>query len=182
MRWPRPAAYCPVCGTATVAQERAGEWRPRCPACGHVIYFDPKVATILWLGERHADLGERVLLVRRAIDPGAGRWALPGGFVNAGEGAATAAIREAREELTVAVELLGLLAIFGREEYPEGDEGVADITIAYQARIVAGEPRARDDAADCAWFTEGRLPPLVFHPTRTLVARWLRGELAAVGG
>ena len=147
-----------------------------------MIYFDPKVATILWLQPQHPERGERVLLVKRAIDPGAGRWALPGGFVDAGEGAATAAIREAHEELTVTVELLGLLAIFGREEYPEGDEGMADITIAFQARIVAGEPQAQDDAAEFAWFTKDRLPPLVFYPTKTLVARWLRGELAVIPG
>ena len=181
-RWPRPAAYCPVCGAATVAAKRAGQWRPCCIKCGHVTYFDPKVATILWLQQQHATLGERVLLVQRAIDPGAGRWALPGGFVDAGEGAATAAIREAREELTVDVELLGLLAIFGREDNPEGDEGMADITIVYRARIVAGELRAQDDAADCAWFTREKLPPLVFHPTRTLIARWRRGEPSAVSG
>ena len=147
-----------------------------------MIYFDPKVATILWLQPQGPGRGERVLLVKRAIDPGAGRWALPGGFVDAGEGAATAAIREAHEELTVTVELLGLLAIFGREEYPEGDEGMADITIAFQARIVAGEPQARDDAAEFAWFTKEHLPPLVFYPTKTLVARWLRGELASSRG
>ena len=140
------------------------------------------MATILWLQQQHTALGERVLLVQRAIDPGAGRWALPGGFVDAGEGATTAAIREAREELTVAVELLGLLAIFGREENPEGDVGMADITIAYRARIVAGEPHARDDAADCAWFTKEQLPPLVFYPTMTLASSWLRGELATFSG
>lgn len=147
-----------------------------------MIYFDPRVATILWLQSRHPERGERILLVKRAIDPGAGRWALPGGFVDAGEGPAVAAIREAREELTVAVELSGLLAVFGREEYPEGDEGLADITIAYRARIVTGEPRARDDAAEFAWFTKDHLPSLVFYPTKTLVARWLRGELAVMGG
>ena len=140
------------------------------------------MATILWLQQQHTALGERVLLVQRAIDPGAGRWALPGGFVDAGEGAATAAIREAREELTVDVELLGLLAIFGREENPEGDEGMADITIAYRACIVAGEPQARDDAADFGWFTKEQLPPLVFYPTMTLASSWLRGELATFSG
>ena len=181
-RWPRPAAHCPVCGAATAAQLRGGHWRPVCLACGHVIYFDPKVATILWLQSLHPEQGERVLLVKRAIDPGAGRWALPGGFVDAGEGAATAAIREAREELTVTVELRGLLALFGREEYPEGDEGMADITIAFQARIVAGQPRAQDDAAEFAWFTKDHLPPLVFYPTKTLIARWVRGELALIRG
>jgi len=182
VRWPRPAAYCPRCGMATEAQQRAGHWRPACPACGHVIYFDPKVATILWLQRQDATKGEQVLLVKRAIDPGAGRWALPGGFVDAGEGAATAARREACEELSVAVELRGLLAIFGREEYPENDEGMADITIVFRAQISAGEPQARDDAAALAWFTKEERPPLVFHPTKTLVRGWRRGEIASFDG
>lgn len=177
VRWPRPAAFCPRCGAATEAQQRAGQWRPACPSCGHVIYFDPKVATILWLQRCDEVEGEQVLLVKRAIDPGAGCWALPGGFVDAGEGATTAARREAREELSVSVELLGLLAIFGREEYPESDEGMADITIVFRARISEGELQARDDAAEFAWFTKEERPPLVFYPTKTLVHGWRRGKL-----
>ena len=178
-RWPRPAAHCPLCGAKTRARQSGGQLRPVCPTCGHIIYFDPKVATILWIGQQHPRHGERVLLVQRRIDPGAGLWALPGGFVDAGEGAAAAAIREAREELSVDIELRGALAIFGREDYPAGDEGLADITIAYRARIVAGTPRAQDDAAALAWFGPQERPPLArFLPTRSLLARWQRGELA----
>ncbi len=136
------------------------------------------MAVILLLLRRDDDWGERVLLVRRALDPGAGRWCLPGGFVDAGEAPPTAARREAQEEISVSVEILQLLDVFG----PGDDGGLADITIAYQACIRAGETRARDDAAEFAWFKPTERPPLVFAPTRALIARWRRGELRADAG
>ncbi len=48
-----------------------------------------------------AEMGLRVLLVRRAHDPSAGRWAFPGGFVEPTETVAQAAVRELREETSL---------------------------------------------------------------------------------
>jgi 8-oxo-dGTP diphosphatase len=64
-----------------------------CPACDFVQYLDPKVAvgTII-----RADDG-RLVLVRRAIEPGYGLWVFPGGYVDRGEHIVEAAVREARE-------------------------------------------------------------------------------------
>ena len=65
-----------------------------CASCGFVFYMDPKVAvgTVI----RTAD--DRVVLVRRAIEPGYGLWVFPGGYVDRGEQVLDAAVREAREE------------------------------------------------------------------------------------
>jgi ADP-ribose pyrophosphatase YjhB (NUDIX family) len=49
--------------------------------------------------------GDRFLAIRRAREPSKGRWDLPGGFCDGWELPADAAVREAREELSVEVEL-----------------------------------------------------------------------------
>ena len=74
--------FCPTCGASLEARTlKAGDReRMACTACGFVLYLDPKVAvgTII----RAPD--ERLVLVRRAIEPGYGRWVFPGGYVDRG--------------------------------------------------------------------------------------------------
>ncbi|HEY3382811.1 MAG TPA: NUDIX hydrolase [Vicinamibacterales bacterium] len=69
--------FCPVCGApAALRRLKAGEpERLVCPTCGFIHYFDPKpaVGTIIALE------GGKILLVRRAIEPGYGPWVFPGG-------------------------------------------------------------------------------------------------------
>ena len=90
--------FCPKCGGALETRLlRAGDpQRLVCTAaaCGFVFYMDPKVA----VGTIIKDAGQRLLLIRRAIEPGYGLWVFPGGYVDRGEAVTAAAIREAREE------------------------------------------------------------------------------------
>jgi 8-oxo-dGTP pyrophosphatase MutT (NUDIX family) len=102
--------YCPTCGSPLeVRALKAGEReRPACPACGFVLYLDPKVAvgTII----RAED--ERLVLVRRAIEPGYGLWVFPGGYVDRGEQVLDAALREAREESGLDIRIDRLVNIY----------------------------------------------------------------------
>lgn len=163
----RVAHYCPVCGAAMQQKLRNGRQRPVCPACGHVVYFDPKVAVVAFIEQ-----AGQVLLVQRAIDPGRGRWALPAGFVDHDETPEDAALREVREETGLQARITGLLDVF-----PKRDEGLADIVIAYAAAITGGQLCAADDAADARWFGPETVPELVFYPSITLVGRWRAGRL-----
>lgn len=160
------ADYCPACGTQNVQVMRDGRLRPVCPQCDHVTYFDPKVAAIAFITQ-----GERVLLVQRGIDPGMGKWALAGGYIELGEHPQDAAIREAREETGLEVRIDGLLDVF----HKGSDGGV--ITIAYAASVTGGALIPGDDAAHVQWFTRDDVPldDLVFISTITLVDRWLKG-------
>lgn len=142
--------------------------RPVCPACGHIVFFDPKVAVVIVI--LHQD---RVLLVKRAVNPGKGLWALPAGFVDAGEDPKRAAAREVHEETGLQVEIVRLLDVFPKAD----DTGTADIIIAYAARVIGGTLQADDDAEAAGWFTAAELPELVFATTRILIGRWLEGNL-----
>ncbi|MBZ0289172.1 MAG: NUDIX hydrolase [Anaerolineae bacterium] len=162
------ANFCPVCGTKLELRARTGTVRPVCPNCDYTAYFDPKVAVVVFIKQ-----DDRVLLVKRAIDPMKGRWAMPAGFVEAGEDPQAAARRESLEETSLIVGIDRLLDVF----FTAGDGGAADIVIAYAATVTGGELKADDDAEEVAWFSRDNLPDVVFMPSQRLAARWLAGEI-----
>jgi len=134
-----------------------GEPRPACPSCGWVYFADPKVAAGVLVEQ-----DEKVLLVRRVNEPGAGLWSFPAGFVNAYEDPARAAERECLEETGLEVEVTGLLDVIGGREHARG----ADIVIVYYSRVVGGKLLPGDDADEAAFFPRDALPPLAFRATR----------------
>jgi len=102
-----------------------------------------------------------VLLIRRGRDPYAGKWAFPGGFVNAGETLADAARRELLEET-------GLTAPDLEQLHTAGDPGRDPrgwtVTVAFLGRVDRKKlkPKAADDAAAAKWFPLDDLPELAF--------------------
>lgn len=159
----RIANYCPICGAPTVMQERFGRERPVCSQCHHTIFFEPKVAVVVFVVE-----DDRVLLVQRANDPAKGTWALPAGFVEPDEDPRDAAKRETLEETGLIVEITQLVDVMHRPD----PEGLADIVIAYRAQVRDGELKAGDDAADAGWFTRDVLPAIGFRTTEILLGQW----------
>ena len=163
----RIANYCAFCGGLLESRHLSGRMRPFCPRCETPVYFDPKVAVVVFI-----ERDDRVLLIQRAVDPGKGKWALPAGFVDHDESPETAAVRETLEETGLQVRIVKLLEVF-----PKRDHGLADIVIAYSADVIAGEAQAGDDAAAVGWFARENLPPLVFYPSITLTRLWSEREL-----
>ena len=164
----RIANFCPNCGVKLILKHHQGRERPICPDCNYTFYFDPKVA-VLALVIRD----EKVLLIQRAIDPGAGKWACPAGFVEHDEDPADAVLRELKAETGLSGKITNLLEIF-----PRKDKVLADIVIAYTLKITGGDLSPDDDASDAGWFTRDTLPELVFYPSLHLVGeRFRNGEL-----
>jgi len=121
----------------------------------------------------------QVLLIRRGNEPFAGTWALPGGFVDAGEPLDKAAARELSEETGMEDVYLEQLATFGD---PGRDPRGWVISVAYIALTGAdaiAATRAGDDASDALWFDVNDLPPLAFDHDLILGAalRRLRQQL-----
>ena len=99
--------YCSECGTEMVRQQLGGRERPACPACGHVVWSHFS----LGVGGLLVHQG-RVLLVQRNIEPNAGLWTLPGGYVETDENLNQTVVREFKEETGLEVRPTGLLAIW----------------------------------------------------------------------
>ncbi len=109
----------------------------------------------------------RVLLVKRKNEPFAGKWALPGGFIDMEESLEATARRELREETGIEVRRLEQLHTFGD---PGRDPRGRTITVVFLARVnpTRLRPAAADDAAEVAWHSLLRPPPLAFDHAKIL--------------
>jgi 8-oxo-dGTP diphosphatase len=102
-----------------------------------------------------------LLLVERKLEPFAGQWALPGGFVEYGEDIEAAVHREVAEETGLSGLPLRQFRTFGA---PDRDPRGHTISVVYVAELVGEQPQVAgaDDAARAAWFDIDSLPPLAF--------------------
>lgn len=160
--------FCPRCGHALELKQMGDRMRPVCPRCGFVFYVNPTPAA----GTLVEDDGH-VLLIRRAVNPRKGYWALPAGYMEADESAEEAAIRETREETGLEVALDALLNVFSFEDATH-QRGVL---ILYRAHVVGGTLRPGDDAEDARWFAPHELPPdkdIAFETHRHALREWLQ--------
>jgi ADP-ribose pyrophosphatase YjhB (NUDIX family) len=162
--------FCPACGGGLESRSlKTGDPdRLVCTRCGYVLYLDPKVAvgTIIDDGEG------RVVLVRRAIEPGYGKWVFPGGYVDRGEHVLAAAVREAREESGLVIEVRGLVDIYSYA-------GRTPVILVYAARRVDGDLQVDEEGLEARWFAQGEIPwdELAFRSTREGIRDYFAGRL-----
>jgi len=115
----------------------------------------------------------KVLLIQRGLEPFAGKWALPGGFVHMDESLEEAARRELAEEAGVSNVFLEQLYSFGDvERDPRGRV----VTVAYYALVKLGDHavKAATDARNAAWFAVDDVPSLAFDHDRILETAFAR--------
>ena len=96
----------------------------------------------------------RVVLVLRKNEPHG--WALPGGFVDAGEELGAACSREAREETGLEVKLVSQLFTYSD---PARDKRKHTLSTVYACSAPPGaQPKGADDALEARWFAEADIP------------------------
>ena len=113
-----------------------------------------------------------MLLVRRAVNPAKGMWALPGGYMDAGEMPEAALRREVLEEVGLAVTVEQLLAIYPMVNGSGPSQG---IVLAYRAQPLDGQTQLtpQDDVSEAGWFGPDELPvELAFESTQRQLAEW----------
>ncbi len=160
---PPTLRYCVRCASALETAEVAGRPRRRCPACGHVHFVEPRVGVGVMVLERG-----RLLLVKRAMPPARGRWALPAGYLDAGESPEETAVREVAEETGLHVRLQGLVEVFhNRGQSP--DRPGATLFLLYRGARSGGALRAADDALEAAFFGPAEIPEIAFESTHRAV-------------
>jgi 8-oxo-dGTP diphosphatase len=132
---------------------------PRYPPC-------PKLTVdAVWVHRR------QVLLIERGRPPFRKCWALPGGFVEAGESTERAVERELWEETGLKAQVARLVGVYSD---PGRDPRGPTVTIAYAMKGQFGPARGGDDAGAAHWWSIDALPPLAFDHSR-IVGDALRG-------
>ena len=158
--------YCSRCGAALTYGPLPAETRDRlaCDNCGFIAYVNPRLVVSTIPVTADGDL----VLLRRAIEPGYGSWAQPGGFLEIDETAHEGAIRETLEETGLTVEPTELVGVYTRPQ-------AAVVVVCWEARIVGGEPTATSESLEVRTFQPARIPwhAIAFQTTAWALRDWL---------
>ena len=139
-----------------------------CRSCGLAVYANPAPTASAIVVD---DQG-RVLLARRADEPGAGLWDLLGGFIDEGEEPLAALRRELEEEASLEIEPGDYLG-----GYPDryGPDGIHTLNLYWTAHVSGGELKLDDEISEVAWFAPDELPDeseFAFRNTVEALADW----------
>ena len=162
--------FCFRCATALELKVRFDKERPVCPACGYIVFEDPKVAVAVLVHR-----GRELLLGRRNINPGKGSWSFTSGYVDRGEVLEVAAVREVREELGLTVALETIVGAYS-------EPGDPVVLIVYPATVEEGDPTPDGhEVVEAGWFPVEHLPEMAFEHDQHIVSDWLRSLDSADG-
>jgi len=142
--------FCPICGATLQIGVIEGKERKYCPKCDFVDYRNP-LPVALAIAVKDKDF----LLTKRGLPPRQGMWASPSGFIEIGETAEEACLRELKEETGVSGEIMKLVGVVKRED----KEVYGDMLIVeYLAKVGNEELKPGSDVEDVRFFGVGELP------------------------
>jgi ADP-ribose pyrophosphatase YjhB (NUDIX family) len=163
--------YCPQCRADMVDKFLFGRTRRVCPNpdCRFVQFIDPQVTTAVL-----ALAGDKVLLMKRRVNPGQGDWCFPGGFMEIGETPEDSTIRECREETGFELEITRLLDVLTYQDFRGGG-----VIIMYLGRIIGGEAVLNPEEAEAiGLFGPDELPDnIAFESNIKTLTAWREGRI-----
>ncbi len=158
--------YCSHCGAQVALKIPPGDFLPRhvCDTCQTIHYQNPKVVVGCipeWDGQ--------VLLCRRAIEPKAGWWTYPAGFMETGETIEQAAVRETWEEAKAEVELVSLYGVFSLPH-------VSQVYVVFRGRLRVPEFAVGSESLEVQLVPPEKIPweHLAFPVIHETLARYVR--------
>ncbi len=138
----------------------------QCPKCQNEIeVFRNPIPTVDIIIEIES---KGIVLIKRKNPPYG--WAIPGGFVDYGESLEEAALREAKEETNLDVELVRQLHTYSD---PKRDQRHHSISTVYIAKG-KGIPQAKDDALETGIFNESNLPDEIAFDHRSILSDYFK--------
>ena len=103
----------------------------------------------------------KILLVKRAFDPGAGKWSVPGGLVELGEKLSDACAREAEEETGLKVQVLELINVFDLVDRDEsGRVKYHYVLVEFLVKPTGGELKPNQEVTELKWITREEMKSL----------------------
>jgi ADP-ribose pyrophosphatase YjhB (NUDIX family) len=170
MLWQPPTPfewnYCGTCGAPLAPGHDGERERPYCAACNRFYYRNPVPACCVFV----RDPAGALLFALRAMEPGRGRWCLPGGFMEANETAEQCALRELREETALHAASARLLGASMGQSPLSGSV----VVLGFVIDAWEGQPYPDSDAADLGFFARDARPDIAFQAHRDLLALYDR--------
>lgn len=153
--------YCHFCGGRLSEKFYEGRLRRFCHRCAAPIYENPVPATCLVT----IDDQERLLLVKRSVDPKKGWWCLPGGFMELQETPEECGLRELAEETGLTGKIDMLLGVTSNHSTSYDTVMMTGFLI----RSYKGDLYAGDDADEARWFNYDDLPEIAFDSHKKFI-------------
>ena len=162
--------FCSNCGKKNQYGKIDGFVRFHCTYCTTIHYENPKpTSTLICINE------QKILLVKRAVNPGQGLWGLPGGFIEKGETPEQAGLRELKEETNLEGVILGYLGNSSSHNTLWGDI----LLLGYYIKIDSKKTLcAGDDAQEARFFKIADMPSLAFDSHSKIFQMYLKSKYA----
>jgi 8-oxo-dGTP diphosphatase len=154
-------SFCPYCRAPLKNKFCEGRLRRYCDTCREPIYENPVPAT----GVVVADGPDRILLVKRNIEPKLGQWCLPGGFMELDETPEQCALRELKEETGLSGRINVLIGVTA---HPNRLYGTV-LMLGYLVTQCSGRLTPGDDVSEAAYFQQDLLPEVAFESHRRFI-------------
>lgn len=170
----RRKIFCPYCGSRLTRRFAEGRDRLFCDPCGGPLYENPVPAACSVV----VDAAGRLLMVRRGVEPKAGRWCLPGGFMELGETPEECALRELREETGLSARIRRLIGVAANNSRMYDTV----LLVCYLIDDFEGVPAPGDDAVETAFFPPDRMPTAAFEAHRHFIRTYLGSAISLQSG
>ena len=161
--------YCPACASPMVEKHIFDAPRLTCTKCDFIFFLNPKLVVVVVISYEG-----KLLLGKRNINPGKGKWSFVSGYVNRGEAVEDAAIREVKEETNLDVRLEKLIGVYSANGNP-------NVLVVYQASIVNNELSSLtaqdEEVSELTLFSLEELPELAFPFDNQILADWKNQKL-----
>lgn len=145
--------FCPVCGYSLFQKREEGRERLFCPGCSWTHYENPLPSAAALVQNEKA----QVLMVKRGVKPGLGKWALPSGFIEIDETPEAACLRELKEETGLEGEILHLVGVYSQESSLYKNVLIIGYKVKATGRIKPGS-----DSQEVQYFPLHSLPEIPF--------------------
>jgi 8-oxo-dGTP diphosphatase len=156
----KPFNHCPICGSELNIRSIEGRPRLFCPSCGWIRYENPLPCAAAFVRNSAGD----ILLIKRGVEPGYGRWALPSGFIEIEETPEMACLRELEEETGLKGRITGFIGVYSQES----SVYKRVIIIGYEVKA-SGDIKAGSDSLAAEYFAPHELPEVAFSTHRQMI-------------
>jgi len=156
----KPVKFCAVCGGDLATAKVEDRDRMVCSVCGWIVYENPLPCAAAFV--ENAD--REILLVKRGVEPGKGKWALPSGFVEVEETPKEACLRELKEETGLDGKIIRLLGV-----YSQSSAMYKKVLIVGYKVDTTGILEAGSDSLAARFFRPTALPVIAFPSHKEMI-------------